>query len=138
MARSLDQLSQDLRLKLANLQSNLDGLKAKIDGKAASAEQDVRKHLDSVRKRIDQAAPGVAASQSEMKTWIDEKKAATNEKVAEWKTKRETAKLQNRADDAELYARAALDVALATVDEAEQASLEAWLARQDANAAVSK
>ncbi len=138
MPRSLDQFSQDLRLKLANVQSNLDGLKAKIDGKAENAEQDVRKHLDSVRKRIDQAAPGVAKAEAEVKTWFEEKKAVTNEKVAEWKTRRETAKLQNRADRAELYASAALDISLAAVDEAERATLEAWLARQDANAAVSK
>ncbi len=73
-----------------------------------------------------------------MKKWFEEKKAATDEKVAEWKTKRETAKLQNRADGAEHYARAALEVAMSAVDNAEQATLEAWLARKDADAAGSK
>jgi len=40
--------------------------------------------------------------------------------------------LQNRADNAERYAAAAVDVAVAALDEAEEAALEAWLARQDA------
>jgi len=39
---------------------------------------------------------------------------------------------------AERYAAAAVDVTLAALDETEQATLEAWLARADANAAVPK
>jgi hypothetical protein len=39
--------------------------------------------------------------------------------------------LQSRAENAERYAVAAAVVALAAVDEAEQAALEAWLARKD-------
>jgi hypothetical protein len=46
--------------------------------------------------------------------------------------------LQGRTDSAELYASATADVAVAAVDDAEQASLEAWLARQDADLAQSK
>jgi hypothetical protein len=53
----------------------------------------------------------------------------------EWKDKREKAKLQSRAESAERYGVAAALIALAAVDEAEQAVLEAWLAREDADAA---
>ena len=136
MALNLDQFSQDLRLKLANVQSNLKSLKTEIDAKAATAEHDVRKHLDSVSKQIDQRAARAATAKTEMKKWVDEKNAATTEKIAEWKTKHETAKLQNRADGAEAYARAACDVALAAVDEAEKATLEAWLARRNVSSVV--
>jgi hypothetical protein len=44
--------------------------------------------------------------------------------------------LQIRAEVAERYAEAAAVVALAAVDEAEQAALEAWLARKDADIAA--
>ena len=64
-----------------------------------------------------------------------QKKAATSDKIAEWKAKRELTKLQGRANKAERYAAAASAVAVAALDEAEEASLEAWLARQDANSA---
>jgi hypothetical protein len=53
-------------------------------------------------------------------------------------SKRETGKLQNRADRAEQYAAAAETVAAAAVDEAERALVEAWLARQDADSAQVK
>jgi hypothetical protein len=73
-----------------------------------------------------------------VKGWVDEQKNATRDKITEWKTKRETSKLLKRADGAERYATAAADLAFAAVDEAEQAALEAWLARQDANSAQAR
>lgn len=138
MAQRIDQFHHDLQLKLTNIGSGLEGLKTKISGKADRAEQDVRTHLDQVQRRIEQDRAKAVAAQAEMKNWIEQKKAATSEKIAEWKTNHETTKLQNRADMAERYAAAAVDVTLAALDEAEQATLEAWLARADANAAVPK
>jgi|HubBroStandDraft_6_1064221.scaffolds.fasta_scaffold15944_2 hypothetical protein len=138
MSQRIDQFHHDLQLKLTNIGSGLEGLKAKISGKADRAEQDVRTHLDQVQRRIEQDRAKAVAAQAEMKNWIEQKKGATSEKIAEWKANHETAKLQNRADVAERYAAAAVDVTLAALDEAEQATLEAWLARADANAAVPK
>src|SRR6266700_3785629 len=113
MGARIDQFSEDLRQKLTIADSGLDGLKAKIESKAGHVEQDVQSHLDRVHKRVEQGRA----------------------KVAEWKAKRELNKLQGRADSAERYAAAASAVAVAALDEAEEASLEAWLARRDANSA---
>ena len=77
----------------------------------------------------------MTAAQADIKKWVEERKATASEKIAEWKSKRETAKLQSRANSAERYAGAATVVALAALDEAAQASLEAWLARKDADSA---
>jgi hypothetical protein len=138
MGQRIDQFCEDLRLKLTNIDSGLNGLKAKIDSKAHGAEQDVRNHLDRVQKRIDQGHARISTSEQEMRNWVEAKKTATSEKIAEWKTKRETSKLLDRADQAERYAAAAIDIAVAALDEAEQAALEAWLAREDANAVQTK
>jgi predicted nucleic acid-binding Zn-ribbon protein len=138
MGQRIDQFCENLRQKLTMTDSGLDGLKAKIDGKATHVEQDVQSHLERVNKRIEQGRAKVSAAQADMKNWAEQRKAVTKEKIAEWKAKRELSKLQGRADDAETYAAAAIDVAVAAVDEAEQASLEAWLARQDADNTQSK
>jgi hypothetical protein len=138
MGQRIDQFCEDLRLKLTNIDSGLVGLKAKIDGKAQHAEQEVSSHLERVQRRIQQDRAKVSTAHAEVKNWLEDRKNITTDKIAEWKAKRETSKLQNRADQAERYAAAAIDVALATVDEAEQAALEAWLARQDANSAKAK
>jgi hypothetical protein len=132
MSEHIDQFCENLRIKLTNIDNNMESLKSKIDSKARTAEQDVRRHLDGVKKHIEQDRGNVATAQADIKKWIEERKATASEKVAELKAKRETAQLQNRANSAERYAAGAAVVALAAIDEAEQASLEAWLARKDA------
>jgi hypothetical protein len=135
MGARIDQFSEDLRQKLTMADSGLEGLKAKINGKATHVEQDVKSHLDRVHKRVEQGSAKIAAAQADIKDWANEKKTVTSDKIAEWKAKYDLSKLQGRADKAERYAAAASTVAIAALDEAEEASLEAWLARQDANSA---
>ena len=137
MGERIDQFCENLRIKLTSIDNNMESLKAKIEGKARTAEQQVQTHLDDIKKRIDQDRTKVAAAQVNIKKWGEERKAVTSASLAEWKTKREMAKLQSRADNAERYAAAAAVVALAATEEAEQASLEAWLARADADSANS-
>ena len=135
MSERIDQFCENLRVKLTSIDNNMQALKAKIDSKARTAEQDVQSHLDSVKKRIAQDRTKLAAAQADIKKWAEEREAVTVEKIAEWKTKLEKAKLKGRAEAAERYAAGAAVVASAAVDEAEQAWLEAWLARKDADSA---
>ena len=65
--------------------------------------------MDGVKKRIEQDRAKLTAAQADIKKWVDERKATTDAKIAEWKTKREIAKLQSRAESAERYAAAAAD-----------------------------
>lgn len=138
MGRRINELFACLNLKVTNIESGLDRLKSKIDAKAQHAEQEVRNHLGVVRKRIEQDRAKVAAAQAEMKTWIEARKATTSEQIGLWNAKRDTAKLLDRAEKAESYANATIDVVMAALDEAEEAALEAWLARQEANSASGK
>jgi hypothetical protein len=108
-------------------------LKAKIDREERTIAQDVQFRLDSVKKRIEQDHTKLETAHADIKKWAEERKGATDEKIAEWKAKLEKAKLKGRAEAAERYAAGAAVLALAAVDEAEQASLEAWLARKDAD-----
>lgn len=135
MGQHIDQFREDLHLKLANIDKGFAGLKAKIDEKAKNADQEARSHLEKVHRRIEQNRAKVSAAQAEIKDWAENRKIATADKIADWKSKREINKLRNRADGAEQYAAAAIVVSLAAADEAEQAAVEAWLARQDADAA---
>ena len=133
MGERFDEFREKLRNKLTGLDNDMKSLKAKMDDKTRTAEQDVRSRLDVFKKHADQERAKVTAAQNEMKKWAEERKAATSEKLAEWKTKRDMAKLQSRANSAVHYAEAAAVVAFAAVDEAVQAALEAWLAQKDAS-----
>ncbi len=57
--------------------------------------------------------------------------------VEEWKASREVKKLNHRADHAEDYADTAIFLAMATMEEAEEATLAAVAARRDAETAGS-
>ena len=136
MSERIDQFCENLRIKLTSIDKKMQQLKAKIDSKAQTAEQEVRIQLDAVKKRLKQDRTKLETAQADVKKWVDEFKFASNEKISEWKAKRERAKLQIRAEIAERYAVAAAVLALTAVDEAEHAALEAWLARKDADIAT--
>jgi len=138
MAQRIDQFCEQLRTKLTQIDGSLRDLKGKIDTKASNADKDAQAYLDKVDQRIAQDQTKVSAAQAKMKDWVEARKVETQAKIADWKSKREASKLNNRADRAEQYAAAAIVVAAAAVDEAERASVEAWLARQDADAAPAK
>jgi hypothetical protein len=138
MGQHIDQLREELRAKFARIDDGLHHLKAKVNDKAEDVEYDVRHHLKKVEQRIEQGRANIAAAQSEVKNWADERKSVTHDKIAEWKAKRETNKLHSRADRAERYAVTAIELAGTSIDEAERAALEAWLARQEATSAQVK
>ena len=93
MGKRIDEFCEDLRLKLTNIENGMNSLKAKAEGKAEQAEKDVRSHLAAVQKRIAQDEAKASKARAEIKAWLDQKKTATAEKIAEWKAKAETAHL---------------------------------------------
>jgi chromosome segregation ATPase len=137
MSTHIDHFCDNLRAKLTNVETDMKSLKAKIESSAATAELEVRKALDATKRQIEQQRGKLEGAQGDLKKWALERKAVSDEMVAAWKDKLETARLQSRADKAERYATAAAALAAAAVDEAEQAVLEAWLARRDAETAQS-
>ena len=138
MGRRIEQFCENLRQRLAMIDCGLDGLKAKIDSEVFTAERHVQSHLERVRKRIDQGRTRVSAARADVASWVDDNNAITIDAIAVWKTKRDVEKLQDRADKAGRYAAATVQIATAAIDEAEQASLEAWLTQADADYAKSK
>jgi hypothetical protein len=135
MSERIDQFCEDLRVKLTAIDENMQALKTEIDRRSKTADEEVRTRLDVVKKRMEQDRAKVIAAQNDLKKWVAERKADTREKISEWKAKGEKAILRSRAESAERYAAAAAVLAAAAVDEAQQAALEAWLARKDAEGA---
>ena len=135
MGQRIDQFCENLRIKLTTVDNNMAVLKSNMDSNARTAEQDVRNRLAELSRHADENRAKVAAAQAEIKKWAEERKTATSERIADWKAKLETAALQTRAAAAEAYANAATTVAIAAIDSAEQASLEAWMAWKDAESA---
>ena len=73
--------------------------------------------------------------QASLKSKARQKVAETKEVVTEWKAKNETRMLNARADLAEAYAADAIEFAVASIGEAEEAILDAVVSRMDADEA---
>jgi len=107
MAERIDEFCENLRVRLTSIDNEMQSLKSKIDQKVKTAGQDVQTQLNAVKKRIEQDRAKLTAAQNDMQKWMEERKSATREKVAEWRARLEKAKLQSYADSAERYAAAA-------------------------------
>ena len=131
MGPHIDEFCGEICLKLVDIDEDLRHLKITIREKARHAEPEVRSRLDKVMKRIACNQPKVAAARAQVEHWITDKAKDAlfrNEEIPE-----DGIRKVRRAAEADRYAAACIDLAIAAVDEAERAALEAWLAREDAN-----
>ena len=132
MGGRIDHFCGLLRQKLVLTESDLFRLRAMINVNAANVDRNVQVQLRSVKLRISREREAVAAAEDRITRWADAQRRISSDQVAEWRENLELDKLRDRAELAEEYAAAAIDMAVAAMDLAELASLEAWLASQDA------
>ncbi len=124
----------------------LDNLEA-VEDRAKSLKESVQsateKTQDEIQSKLDEAKTKLKAKKQEfdeyrakLKTQFEEKESEIKLNVEEWKTSRKVKKLEHRADKAEDYAATALFLAMAMMEEAEEATLSAICTRLDAEAAA--
>lgn len=137
MSAKVDQFCDTLRDHLNAVESRVESVKENVNALPGKADKAVHEKVNQARARIQGQKDRIDKARADLKTWGEQKRAETEATIHEWKTRRETKKLGARADRAEAYAQDAVAVALATIDEAEEAILDAVGARMDADAAVS-
>ena len=132
MGPHIDAFCGEICLKLVDIDEELQYLKVAIREKARSAEPEVRSRLEKVTKRIAYNQSKVVAARAQVEHWVTNKAKddlrSRNDEFPEDRIRK-----IRRAAEADRYAAACIDLAIAAVDEAERAALEAWLVREDAN-----
>ena len=132
MSPHIDAFCGEICLKLVDIDEELRHLKITIREKARHTEPEVRSQLEKVMKRIASNQSKVAAARVQVEQWVTDKAKDDlrflNEKIPEDRNRN-----PKRAAEADRYAAACIDLAIAAVDAAERAALEAWLVREDAN-----
>ena len=136
MNTPIDRLCDQLRIKLHGIDRRLEALKANGSDISDKSRHQIESQMDSVQQRIFDRRRAVEAANARVTAWIERKKPAFDGNLAEWREHRNLLGLNSRADDAEAYALAVFDLAIAAADEAAQAALEALLARRDATGAA--
>jgi len=135
MSAKVDQFCDMLRDRLNSIEGGLEAAKVNLKSRSEEAEKVVRGKLDEVRSKLHTQKERVEQTRAKLKVSAQQKIAETKEAVSQWKAKHDTQKLQARAERAEAYAADAIAYSLATLDETEEAILEAVVARMDADAA---
>jgi hypothetical protein len=128
MSQKIDNLRTILQTKLNAISDQLNTVKTHLETYSKEVESSIHTKLDTAKAKL-------AAKKQEIlnaKTKLAERVEAKETEIEEWKAKREHEKLVARADRAEDYAATAIIIALAAVEEAEIAILEAVAARIDA------
>jgi DNA repair exonuclease SbcCD ATPase subunit len=134
VSAKVDQFCDRLRDRLNAIEGRLQSFKTSIRAMPEQAEQDLRDKLEAARAKVQAQKKGVDQARARLKAQAQQKVDESKEAVSEWQAKRETRKLNARADHAETYAADAIDNATASIDEAEEAILYAAVARLDADA----
>jgi hypothetical protein len=135
MSARVDKFCDGLRNRLNTIESRVESFKANVQALPTKVEKAVQEQIGEARAKLQAQKERIEKARADLKAWAEHKKAATQATIREWKAKGEAKRLSARADLAEGYAEAAAVVALASIDEAEEAMLEAALARMDADAA---
>ena len=124
MSDRVNKFCASLQGKLNDLDDRLTSFKTSLQSAPKQAEDALHKQLDQARHKVESQKQAVAKARTSVQNWMDQKKAEAEATVDGWKAGRE-AKNWQFADRAEEYAAAAIEVAVLTIDEAEQAVLEA-------------
>ena len=132
MSARVDQFCDKLKERLNALEDQVSTLKTNVQNLPKQGEQALQKCLTETRGRVEQQKKKIEQAQVSLKARAEQKLSQAKEDIKEWKAKREVSKLNGRAQRAEQYAADAVFIADVAVAEAEEAIIDAVIARMDA------
>ncbi len=137
MSVALDNFTKQLHDNLEAVESRANSLKESIQSSPRKTQAEIQLKLDEAKKALDAKKKEFDGYRATLKSQFEEKESEVMANVEEWRVTREVKKLEHRADRSEQYASTAMFLAMATIEEAEKATLEAIAARLDAKVAAS-
>ena len=136
MSTKSEQFCKKLHDRVDGLESRLTALKDRVEELPNQSEKALQDHLAKARSKVEDQKQTLAQAQANLKARAEQQANQTKDTIDDWKAKREVKKLNARADRAEAYAADAIDFAVVAIDQAEEAILDAFVARVDADAAA--
>lgn len=133
----IQKLFDNLHKTLDQVESRLIKVKGNLESASKDTEATVRAKLEELKTQLESKKQEVEAAKSKLDERLETMKTETVEKVAEWKLNREQEKLETRAANAEDHAVAAIIFAIASLEQMDEAILEAIEARKAADEAIS-
>lgn len=136
VSTTIDNFTKKLHDNLEAVENRAKAFKDSIQSATEKTQGEIQSKLDEARTNLEAKKQEFDEYRAKIKTQFEQKESEVKSNIEEWKTSREIKKLEERADQAEDYANTAILLAMATMEEAEKATLEAIAARRDANTAA--
>jgi enolase len=136
VSTAIDNFTKQLHDNLEAVEDRVKSLKKSIQSAPKKTQAEIQLKLDEAKTTLDAKKQEFDEYRAKLKTQFDEKESELKSNVEEWKASREIKKLEHRADKAEDYAATLIFLAMATIEEAEEATLAAIAARLDAKAVL--
>ena len=136
MSAAIDNFTKQLHDNLEAVEDRVKSLKESIQSAPKKTQVEIQSKFDEAKATLDAKKQEFDEYRAKLKTQFEEKESEVKSNVEEWKASREVKKLEHRADKAEDYANTAIFLTTAMMEEAEKATLEAIVARRDAEAAA--
>jgi chromosome segregation ATPase len=133
MSARVDQFCDNLRTRLNATEEKVQSLKTSLEKLPQQSEQALQKCLAETRAKVEGEKKKVEKAQASLKARAQQKVGEIKDAISQWKAKREVNKLHARADRAEQYAADAIFIADMAVADAEEAIVDALIARMDAD-----
>lgn len=128
--------AKQLHNNLEAVEDRAKSLRENVESAAKKSQADIQSALDEARTRIEAKKQEFDEYRAKLKSQFEEKESEVRSDIDEWKTNREVKKLGHRADRAEDYASTSIFLAIAAIEEAEEAALLAISTRLDVETAV--
>src|SRR4051794_32034124 len=123
MSAKVDQFCDNLRDRLNTMEARLTSFKTTVQALPEQSQKVVQAKLDEARHELQAQKEHIDQTRAGLEARVQEKLTETKEAIGRWKAKRETQKLNHRAERAEEYATFAIDFAAYAINEAEEAIL---------------
>ncbi len=136
MSARVNQCCDQLRDRLNTLDDQLSSLKSNIQELPKRGEQALQQCLTETRSKISIEKQKVEQAKASLKARAEQKADELKNTISEWKAKGNVSRLNTRAELAEQFAVDAVYVAMAALSDAEEAIIDATIARNDANEAA--
>ena len=136
MSTKVDNFTKKLHDNLEVVEERLKSLRDNLQSVPKKTQDEIQSKLDEAKATLDSKKQEFDEYRTKLKSQFEEKESELKSDVEEWKSSRKVKNLADRADKAEDYAATAIALSIATIQEAEEATLTAIAARLDAEAAA--
>lgn len=136
MSKEIDKFCEDLRERLSAVENRLHTAQKNLKAIPGKTEEALHKSLADLRDSFQTEKSRIVHIQNELLAKVENFVEETKESIAQWKESRDQGKLEHRAKRSEKHAIDAIEHAINMIGDAEEAILQAAIARADLTSGV--